>query len=104
MTHASPIDARHALTDRSIWGVYITQRLCEALVFSRANNLAALPSEKWALLFEHVRDAAPRLSATLPGNHMFFLGEDGARRTVQTLKLLRQTAIDVTNEISRLMA
>jgi hypothetical protein len=104
MTHASPIDARHALTDRSTWGVYITQRLCEALVFSRANNLAALPSEKWALLFEHVRDAAPRLSATLPGNHMFFLGEDGARRTVQTLKLLRQTAIDVTNEISRLMA
>jgi hypothetical protein len=103
MTHASPVDARHALTDRSTWGVYITQQLCEVLVFSRANNLAALPSEKWALLVEHVRDAAQRLSATLPGNHMFFLGEVGARRTVQTLKLLRQTAADVTGEISGLM-
>jgi hypothetical protein len=103
MTHASPIDARHALTDHSTWGVYITQQLCEALVFSRANDLTALPSEKWALLVEHVRDAAQRLSATLPGNHMFFLGENGARRTVQTLKLLRQTAADVTGEISRLM-
>jgi hypothetical protein len=103
MTHASPIDARHALTDRSTWGVYITQQLCEVLVFSQAEKLAALPSEKWALLVEHVRHAAQRLSATLPGNHMFFVGENGARRTVQTLKLLRQTAVDVAGEISRLM-
>ena len=104
MTHDSPVDARHALTDRSTWGVYITQQLCETLVFSRPDRLAALSTEKWALLVEHVRDAAQRLSATLPGNHMFFLGEDGARRTVQTLKLLRQTAADVAGEISRLMA
>lgn len=102
MTHASPVDARHALTDRSTWGVYITQQLCEVLVFSQPDKLAALPSEKWALLVEHVRDAAQRLSATLPGNHMFFLGENGARRTVQMLKLLRQTAVDVAGEISRL--
>lgn len=104
MTHTSPVDARHALTDHSTWGVYITQQLCENLVFSRGDKLAALPSEKWALLVEHVRNAAQRLSATLPGNHMFFLGENGARRTVQTLKLLRQTAADVAGEISRLMA
>ncbi|MCL8384301.1 hypothetical protein [Xanthobacter aminoxidans] len=103
MTHASAIDARHALTDRSTWGVYITQQLCEGLVFSQADKLAALPDEKWALLVEHVRTVAPRLSATLPGNHMFFLGETGARRTVQTLKLLRQTAADVAGEISHLM-
>ena len=104
MTHASPLDARHALTDRSTWGVYITQQLCEVLVFSRPTSLAALPAAKWTLLVEHVRDAAQRLSATLPGNHMFFVGETGARSTVQTLKLLRQTAADVTGEISRLMA
>jgi hypothetical protein len=103
MTHASAIDARHALTDRSTWGVYITQQLCEGLVFSQADKLAALPSEKWALLVEHIGHAAQRLSATLPGNHMFFLGENGARRTVQTLKLLRQTAADVAGEISLLM-
>ncbi len=104
MTHASAIDARHALTDRSTWGVYITQQLCEALVFSQADKLAALPPETWALLVEHVRDAAGRLSATLPGNHMFFLGENGARTTVQTLKRLRQAAADVAGEISRLVA
>lgn len=103
MTHASPVDARHALTDRSTWGVYITQRLCEALVFSQPKALAALPVERWTLLSEHVRNAAQRLSATLPGNHMFFLGESGARKTVQTLKQLRQSAADVTGEISRLM-
>ena len=103
MTHASALDARHALMDRSTWGVYITQQLCETLVFSQADRLAALPSEKWALLVERVGHAAQRLSATLPGNHMFFLGENGARRTVQTLKLLRQTAADVAGEISQPM-
>ncbi len=103
MTHASAIDARHALTDRSTWGVYITQQLCEGLVFSQADKLAALPSEKWALLVEAVGHADQRLSATLPGNHMFFLGENGAKRTVQTLKLLRQTAADVAGEITHLM-
>ena len=104
MTHASAVDARHALTDRATWGVYITQRLCESLVFSRPAALAALPPERWTLLIEEVRNAGERLSATLPGNHMFFLGESGARKTVQTLKQLRQSAADVTGEISRLMA
>jgi hypothetical protein len=104
MTHASPLDARHALTDRSTWGAYITQQLCETLVFSRADALAALPAETWALLVEQVSQAVPRLSATLPGNHMFFVGENGARRTAQTLKHLRQAAADVAAEISRLMA
>jgi len=104
MTHASPVDARHALTDRSTWGAYITQQLCETLVFSRPDRLAALSAESWASLAEQVREAAGRLSATLPGNHMFFLGEDGARSTVQTLKLLRQTAADVADELSRLLA
>lgn len=103
MTHASAIDARHALTDRSTWGVYITQQLCENLVFAQAEKLAVLPSGRWASLVEHVGNAARRLSATLPGNHMFFLGENNARRTVQTLKLLRQTAADVAGEISHLM-
>ncbi|MBN8918221.1 MAG: hypothetical protein J0I31_21735 [Rhizobiales bacterium] len=103
MTHASALDARHALTDRSTWGVYITQQLCEGLVFSQPDKLAALPGQKWALLVEHVGHAALRLSATLPGNHMFFLGENGAWRTVQTLKLLRQTAAEVAGEISHLM-
>ncbi len=104
MTHASPLDARHALQDRSSWGVYITEQLCETLVFSRPDALAALPADRWALLVEHVRSAPERLSATLPGNHMFFVGEEGARRIVQVLQHLRQAAADLRGEISRLMA
>jgi len=103
MTHDSPIDARHALTDRSTWGAYITQQLCETLVFSRPDKLAALSAEAWSSLIEQVRDAARRLSLTLPGNHMFFLGEHGARSTVQALKLLGQSAADVADEVSRLV-
>ncbi len=102
MTHASPIDARHALTDRATWGVFITQQLCETHVFPRASNLSALEPERWTLLVQHVRDAAGRLSVTLPGNHMFFVGEDGARRTVLALKQLRQTAAEIARETARL--
>jgi hypothetical protein len=39
---------------------------------------------------------------TLPGNHMFFVGEDGARRTVLALKQLRQTAAEIARETARL--
>jgi hypothetical protein len=102
MTHASPLDARHALTDRANWGVFITQQLCETHVFPRASRLPALDPERWALLVRQVGDAAARLSVTLPGNHMFFVGEDGARRTVLALKQLRQTAAEIARETARL--
>ncbi|WP_408095173.1 alpha/beta fold hydrolase, partial [Rhodoplanes sp. SY1] len=50
MTHASPLDARHALTDRATWGVFITQQLCETHVFPQASHLSALAPERWAAL------------------------------------------------------
>ncbi len=104
MTHASALDARHALTDRATWGVFITQQLCETRIFPHAHSLSALPADRWALLVQHVRDAAGRLSVTLLGNHMFFVGEDGARSTVLALKQLRQTAVEITRETARLIA
>ncbi len=55
------------------------------------------------MLVDRVGHAAQGLSATLPGNHMFFLGQAGARKTVQTLAHLRQAAADVAGEISHLM-
>lgn len=104
MTHSSRLDARHALTDRATWGFFITQQLCETHIFSRANSLAALSPEKWVLLVEHVKDAAGQLSVILPGNHMFFVGEDGAKKSVVALKQLRQATADISREITRLIA
>lgn len=104
MTHGAQSDARHALTDRSAWGVYITQQVCEDMVFSKPADLARRPPEKWAALVDLVGDAARRLSVTLPGNHMFFVGEAGARRTVMSLEHLRAASAHLREEISRLMA
>jgi len=75
-----------------------------AMLYSR-EELTEAASYPALVRFEPGRPELPLVVfVTLPGNHMFFLGENGARRTVQTLKLLRQTAADVAGEISRLMA
>ncbi len=103
MTHDSPTDARHALLDRSSWGLYITQQICETLVFSRAERLAALSPGNWSALREQVRNAALNLSVTLPGNHMFFLGEGGARRAAQTVTQLLRTTASLRDAIGRFL-
>lgn len=103
MTHASPIDARHALTDHAAWGFFITQQLCETHIFARASALTAMPPAKWTRLVQHVSEAGGQMSVTLPGNHMFFIGEDGAKRTVAALKQLRQSAAVIAAELAQLI-
>lgn len=103
MTHGSPTDARHALSDRSAWGLYITQQMCETLVFSRPGRLDALSPGNWSALCDHVRNAAQHLSVTLPGNHMFFLGESGARKAAQTVTQLLRITTGLRDAIARLL-
>lgn len=103
MTHASAIDARRALTDRAAWGVFITQQLCETHVFSRADPLSGLSPDKWTRVVQHVQEAATQLSMTLPGNHMFFIGEEGAKQTVMALNKLRTTAAQVSRVIAQIL-
>jgi hypothetical protein len=92
ITHASPLDFRHALTDRATWGFYITQTLCERRLWPRAAEFAALPPERWRRIVELVNGAPGALGATVSGNHLFFVGEPGARETVAAIDALRAQA------------
>lgn len=94
LTHESPLDARHALMDRAAWGFYMTQALSENFIFSKVKDFAALPHEHWLKLNALIRQAPALLTELLPGNHMFFVGEDGARKTVAALiELRRRSAV-----------
>ena len=89
MTHEAQLDARHALMDRATWGFYMTQSLSEARVLEHAKSPSALAPAKWTRINDLIHAAPARLTMVMPGNHMFFLGEKGARSTVAALEELR---------------
>lgn len=92
MTHRSVTDARHALGDRGAWGFYISQTLCERFPLAQAGLLGELPKEAWNRLTALIAVAPGELTATVSGNHLFFVGERGAQETVEALGLLRARA------------
>jgi hypothetical protein len=102
MTHDSPLDPRHSLMDRAAWALYISQSLCERHLWPRASGFLSLPADAWQRIVELVRTAPEQLTVSLPGNHLFFLGEPGARATVAALSLLRGRARDLSSKLRQL--
>ncbi|MGH6938731.1 hypothetical protein [Hypericibacter sp.] len=96
MTHDSALDVRHALMDRAAWGFYIAQTLCERHLWPQAPRLAALPTEQWQQILDLVRIAPEQLTVGMPGNHLFFVSEPGARATVAALNELRGRVRKIT--------
>lgn len=92
MTHEAWADARHALMDRSTWGFYISQTLSETRVFARVKDFSKLAPAQWKQVNDLIHAAPARLTMVMPGNHMFFVGEPGAKATVEALKELRRRA------------
>jgi hypothetical protein len=92
LTHEAAADARHALMDRSTWGFYISQNLSETRVFARVKDFRKLAPDRWKQINDLIHGAPARLTIVMPGNHMFFVGEAGARATVAALKDLRSRA------------
>lgn len=99
MTHEAWADARHALMDRSTWGFYISQTLSETRIFPRVKDFSKLPSAQWKQINDLIHGAPTRLTLVMPGNHMFFVGEPGAKATVAGLKELRRRAAALSSEI-----
>jgi hypothetical protein len=98
LTHASSLDSRHALTDRAVWGFVMIKSLSEALI-ARVKNTGGMASEPWARARDLIVNAPDRLTVTLAGNHLFFVGEAGARRTAEALTTLRAEASALSSEL-----
>ena len=100
LTHELPVDPHHALVDRAVWGFYITQQLSQAYLFQRGADITALAPERWMEIVRLIQGAPERLTLTMPGNHMFFVGEAGAAKTVAALKELRARAASLATELN----
>lgn len=82
-----PLDARHALTDQSTWGLLMVHKISENLAAAKV-DLNGMPRDRWLALVDLVRGAPERLSVEIAGNHFFFVGETGARQTATALKTM----------------
>jgi hypothetical protein len=51
-----------------------------------------LAPDRWRRINDLIHGAPARLTIVMPGNHMFFVGETGAKATVAALKDLRSRA------------
>lgn len=92
----SPADLRHALTDSAAWGLILTTKLTVDVTRAIGGNARRWPAgdedEVWHAVQKLVLSAPTRLtSEVVHGNHMFFLGERGARATAQSMdRLIRE--------------
>ncbi len=96
-------DAVHALADRAQWAF-----LNAHMVAARAGMLAStaasrLSDEAWSGLRSLMDGLPERLCRTVQGNHFFFLGEIGARATVEHIVVLHRALKDVQAEIDDLL-
>lgn len=100
------LDYRHALTDEATWG-HITLRSVITNYVPKIPAIESLPNAQWMRLRERITDSPRRLARSIDGGHLFFVGSNGARRTVDHLydlvneatelrQFLRQFATDST--------
>ncbi|KAH0366953.1 hypothetical protein KCU65_g5026, partial [Aureobasidium melanogenum] len=83
LTPTSPLDARHVLTDKSTWNYMLTQRLCA--LYEKSPAYCSARGSGWQDLIQLSELAQNSLSATIEGNHFFFIGRRGAEITVQAI-------------------
>lgn len=78
-------DARHALADRANWTIYNVNTVVNRYIAGNKINLGELGDERWKKLVALTRDLDDRLSIAVGGNHFFFVGERGAKRTAAAI-------------------
>ena len=88
------MDARHALTDRVTWEYMLTQKLMADVETRGVRNVK---QEAWNTMVKFV-DKQAMQSRAMEGNHYFFLGEQGAKKTAELLKEFWISAIGLQRQ------
>lgn len=91
-------DRLHALTDGALWGALNVLRMAHRI--GRDRNVDARRWESLRTLFAGV---PPRLSRCVPGTHLFFLGEAGAKATARHIVDLLREASAIDTELRTLL-
>ena len=91
-------DARHAVTDRHNWGLVVTNTLQASLV----DVIGGLSEVAWQTLATLISSAPERLNRVIEGGHMFFVGDEGAKETIDIVAAMRNEAALIRRELAAL--
>jgi hypothetical protein len=94
------LDERHAVTDKSNWSMVLTNMLSRRWT---PEDARALSPGDWSALIEAVNTAPDRLHRQIEGGHMFFVGDEGARQTVEATVEFRAAAAELTQLLGSLL-
>lgn len=83
LTGTSPLDARHVITDQATWSFMLTRKLMHMIDARDPRKIAEIGN--WDKLIDMVHSVPAHISYSIPGNHFFFLGEIGARKTAEVI-------------------
>ncbi|CAG8018605.1 unnamed protein product [Penicillium olsonii] len=105
---SSALDFRHALTDKPIWGHLMIQRATCRLIDEGISDLCSEPGVADPIDFQQLQEAILKIpelmTMEIPGNHFFFVGADGARKTVDMVIILLGVMARHEREIKRILS
>lgn len=97
----SPYDAYHVLGDQARWSYFNTQKILHDWL--RPFNYPALSADEWHYLCNLVTNANHTLVEHVFGNHFFFVGERGARKTASAIARLSEATSRLRHDIMELI-
>lgn len=102
---SSMMDPKHALLDQANWGYLMTHKLTSRVTetMAKAATLGGEEDNWWQRVMGFVHSVPARLSCQMPGNHFFFLGHTGARRTAMEIDRLLNVTNGLETELQRML-
>ncbi|BDD62455.1 hypothetical protein MAP00_007422 [Monascus purpureus] len=104
---SSPADLRHALTDAAAWGLVLTLKLTADVMRAVGSGTSlsfSLREDVWDEV-QNLESPAPgyQTNETVRGNHFFFLGATGTRKTAETIDRLFDRAESIGVKLGGLL-
>ena len=97
-------DALHALTDRETWGFLNTQKIVFGWLGDYLSGQVRLAPAQQRELISLMDSVADRLTRSVDGGHLFFLGETGARATARHIVELHDEAEALRKGVASILA
>lgn len=95
-------DYGHSLTDKATWGFLLTYKLESMVPKEHLKDIEG--TQKWDKLRALFHEAPSRMSREVPGNHFFFVGENGARKTADEIGDLLSEGISLQSELTSILS
>ncbi|KAH8810872.1 thioesterase domain protein [Xylogone sp. PMI_703] len=84
----APSDIRHVIVDKVTWGFMLTYKLLADIERWKVEVGAVdIHDENWRRMIDLIHSAPAKLSHSVNGNHLFFVGEQGAKATADTIEM-----------------